>query len=143
MYSEVDAVSRDLPVVHPAKPQWLGRPHHVGDLADLLIDAALGIEQRPTANNSFEHRFPDTVVAAAPIESLLGAVVNARCSEGTQQEAYRADDLVVSRLVPEAACWLPERVVVVDEGHQVAADFPPGSAPGPCSYDVCAACRKK
>ena len=45
--AEVGAVPRDLPIVHATEAQRLCRPHHLGDLGNLLIDLAVSIEEIP------------------------------------------------------------------------------------------------
>jgi hypothetical protein len=88
-----------------------------------LVDPALGVEHVAARLGDVEHRLAHGVVAAGALETLLGAVINARHAEGAQQVADRADDLLIGRAVGDPTVGLPERVVVVDERDQVAAEL--------------------
>jgi hypothetical protein len=58
-----------------------------------------------------------------PGEALLGPVVDACGAQRTEQISNGGDDLIVGRAVTKTATWLPERVMIIDEGDQIAPDF--------------------
>ena len=121
--SEVLAIPRDLPVVHAAEAQRFIRPHNLCNLGDLLVNAAVPVEQIPSGRCRVEHRLPYLVVAAVTKKALLSPVVDAGRPERAEQETDRSNDLVVWGAGGEASGRLSEGIVVVDECDQVPANL--------------------
>jgi hypothetical protein len=74
-------------------------------------------------------------IASSRIRDVVGnthlaTVIDTGGAEGAEEVADGPDDLVVIGLEPEPAIP-PERVVVVDESHEVAADLTPVERPVP------------
>ena len=63
------------------------------------------------------------------LEALLRSVVDARGAEGAQQVPDGSDHLVVRGAMGEAASRLPEGIVIVDEGDEVAPELTPVERP--------------
>src|SRR5262249_38914082 len=108
--------------VHAAEAQGLPGPHHIRDLGDLLVDAALRVEQASVAG-LVEQGPAYLVVSSGASDPLLVAVVDAWRPEGAEQESHGCDDLIVVCLCGEAATGLPEGVMVADESNQIAPDL--------------------
>ena len=131
--SKVLAIPGNLTEIHASESQWLVIPHHVRDPGNFLIDPAVRVQEVTTWYGLVEHRLTYLVVAAVPRKALFGSVVDARRAKRAQQVSDCGNHLLIWRSVRKAAAWLPERVVVIDEGDEV----PPDLTPVECALTLC------
>src|SRR5438552_5674998 len=99
------------------------RPSDAGDLGNLLVDRAIGVQQVLARRVLIEHGLAHLDIATVTLEALLGSVVDAGGPQCAEEVADGTDHLLVGRSVGEPSARLPEGIMVVDERDEVAAEL--------------------